>query len=128
MGIPFGHNALYTKHLGDKYSCVILFLLGRERLRLGSKAEGPENINQYVTLIYVLSVSVCAGGLLVTLIPAQCPCEAGDARPSGRRREQGSQILLLIDTWVNIIPGRRRRKKDQCWVFLSRSRTDREGN
>lgn len=78
VGITFGHNALYTKHLGDKYSCVILFSpWQRERLRLGSKAEGPENINQYVTLIYVLSVSVCAGGLLVTLIPAQCPCEAG---------------------------------------------------
>lgn len=80
MGISFGHNALYTKHLGDKYSYVILFFFfspwQRERLRLGRKAEGPKNINQYVTLIYVLSVSVCAGGLLVTLIPAQCPCEA----------------------------------------------------
>lgn len=78
VGITFGHNALHTKHLSDKYSCVILFSpWQRERLRLGKKAEGPENINQYVTLIYVLSVSVCAGGLLVTLIPAQCPCEAG---------------------------------------------------
>lgn len=58
----------------------------RERLRLGRKAEGPENINQYVTLIYVLSVAVCAGGLLVTLIPAQCPCEAG--RCSAPREEK----------------------------------------
>jgi hypothetical protein len=57
---------------------VILFSpWQRERLRLGRKAEGPENINQYVTLIYVLSVAMCAGGLLVTLILAQCPCEAG---------------------------------------------------
>lgn len=88
MGITVGHNAFYAEHLSDKYSYVILFSpWQRERLRLGRKAEGPENINQYVTLIYVLLVAVCAGGLLVTLIPSQCPCEAGDAQPRGRRRE-----------------------------------------
>ena len=47
----------------------------------------------------------------------------GETRgPQGGEEKLGSQILLLIDTWVNIIPGRRGRKKDQCWVFLSRSR------
>lgn len=59
-----------------------------ERLRLGREAEGPENINQYVTLIYVLSVSVCARGLLVTLIPAQCPRKAG--RRAAPREEEGN--------------------------------------
>lgn len=87
MGITFGHNALYTKHHGDKYSCVILFPpWQRGRLGLGREAEGPENINQYVTLIYVLSVAVCAGGLLVTLIPAQCPCEAGSHAAPGEEK------------------------------------------
>lgn len=77
-----------TMLFGDKYSCVILFSFWqRERLRLGRKAEGPENINQYVTLIYVLLVTVCAGGLLVTLIPAQCPCAAGrHAAPREEKR------------------------------------------
>lgn len=44
--------------------------------------------------------------------------------PQGGKEKLGSQILLLIDTWVNIIlaEGEGKKKKRSMLVFLSRSR------
>lgn len=41
LGITVGHNALYTKHLGDKYSYVILFFsLAEGKAEAGQKGRG----------------------------------------------------------------------------------------
>lgn len=42
--------------------------------------------------------------------------------PQGGKEKLGSQILLLIDTWVNIILAEGEGKKRSMLVFLSRSR------
>lgn len=43
--------------------------------------------------------------------------------PQGGKEKLGSQILLLIDTWVNIILAEEEgKKKRSMLVFLSRSR------
>lgn len=42
--------------------------------------------------------------------------------PGGGEEKLGSQILLLIDTWVNIILAEGKGKKRSMLVFLSRSR------
>lgn len=47
--------------------------------------------------------------------------------PQGGEEKLGSQILLLIDTWVNIILAEGKgKKKDQCWYFYHVPGTDGE--
>lgn len=49
--------------------------------------------------------------------------------PQGGKEKLGSQILLLIDTWVNIILAEGEgKKKDQCWYFYHVPGTDRGRN
>lgn len=57
MGISFGHNALYTKHLGDKYSCVILFFsLAERKAEAGQKGRGTQKYKS------ICDFNICALG------------------------------------------------------------------
>lgn len=63
VGISFGHNALYTKHLGDKYSCVILFFsLAERKAEAGQKGRGTQKYKSICDFnICALGVCVCWG-------------------------------------------------------------------
>lgn len=66
VGISFGHNALYTKHLGDKYSYVILFFfffsLAERKAEAGQKGRGTQKYKSICDFnICALGVCVCWG-------------------------------------------------------------------
>lgn len=97
--------------------------MAERKAEVGQKGRGTRKYKSICDFnICALGVCVC-WGIISNLDSSSVSMRGGETHgPQGGEEKLGSQILLLIDTWVNIIPGRRGRKKDQCWVFLSRSR------
>lgn len=122
MGISVGHNALYTKHLGDKYSYVILFFsLAEGKAETGQKGRGARKYKSICDFnICALGGCVC-WGIISNLDSCSVSMRGGEMlSPQGGEEKLGSQILLLIDTWVNIILAEGEgKKKINAGIFIT---------